>query len=413
MLETEEKKKSQPVPPEEKSVPFDVPTEPSKADHAGEDEIDLGELIQQVWMRRRTVLYTTLITFLLGIFVAAFSPEEYKSSIVLLPQSDSPSGNVNLGFLRQFGGLAGLGVGASASGTISTTLYPDITQSTPFLLHMTEEEFYFSTLDTTVSLGQYFGEIEKPGVLDYAKRYTLGLPGQLISLPANLISSFKNKPRRVLMDTAAQVNPQAKDTAGVHLGSQPITITGKQLSVISELKSRITTNIEENGTVKVEVEMPDPMVAATATEMAVKFLTNYVLEFRTEKAQQDLAFVEKQYNEKKERYNAAQQRLARFQDRNTNIFTQSAQIELERLNTENNLAFNLYQSLAQQLEQAKIKVQEETPIFKVLEPIQVPLDISKPNRGMIITLSLFAGIFLGLGIIFLQILYTNFKSKTS
>ncbi len=413
MLETEEKKKSQPTPPQEKEVSPGVPPESSKAAYAGEDEIDLGELMQQVWARRKTLLYTILVTFLLGIFVAAFSPEEYRSSIVLLPQTDSPSGGINMGILRQFGGLAGLGVGTSASGTISTSLYPDITQSTPFLLHMTEEEFYFSTLDTTVSLAQYFSEIEQPGVLGYAKKYTLGLPGQLISLPANLISSFKNKPRRVLIDNQAQSNNPATDTAEVSLGHQPITITGTQLSVINELKSRITTSIEENGTVKVEVEMPDPMVAATATEMAVKFLTNYVLEFRTEKAQQDLAFVEKQYNEKKDRYNAAQQQLARFQDRNTNIFTQSAQIELERLNTENNLAFNLYQSLAQQLEQAKIKVQEETPIFKVLEPIQVPLSISKPNRALIITLSLFAGIFLGLGIIFLQILYTNFKSKTS
>jgi len=38
------------------------------------------------------------------------------------------------------------------------------------------------------------------------------------------------------------------------------------------------------------------------------------------------------------------------------------------------LAFNVYNSLAQQVEQAKLKVQEQTPVVSVLQPVQVPVD---------------------------------------
>ncbi len=373
-------------------------------------EIDLADLFRQVWARRKTILITTVITFLLGIFVAVFSAEEYEASIVLMPQTSSSSNNMASGLLRQFGGLAGLGgMNANASGTLSPDLYPEITQSTPFYLQMINEDVYFSTLDTTVTFTEYFTEMQGASVLDYVKTYTIGLPKLIFNTPANLINSFKNKEKSkvVLPDTTAIDSISAKSD------QVPIVLTGQQLSVINRLKSRITTTIETTGMVEVSVEMPDPMAAAYTTEMAVKYLTQYIQEYRTEKSQQDLAFVEKQYKDKQEKYNIAQQRLARFQDQNMNIVTERARIEQARLQTEYTLTSSLYQGLAQQLEQAKIKVQEETPVFKVLEPIQVPLSTSKPNRELIIALSLFAGLFIGSFIAFIQIIYLNIKNKMS
>ncbi len=412
-METKEQEiKNKPQPSEEKDT---VHHEKAGLAASNEqvEEIDLADLAKQIWQKRKVMIYTTIIAFLLGIFVAVFSPEEYEASVVLMPQAIGSGSGVNAGLLRQFGGLAGINLDhTSASGTLSPTLYPEITNSTPFFLYIMKEEVYFSTLDTTLAIESYFSELQKPGVLDYTKKYTIGLPKVIIGLPAVIINSLKDKPKtNPAATTANKSDAVAADSLAGASGDHPIQVTGREMKVIRNLESRIETSIESNGTVKVSVEMPDPLVAAKTTELAVNYLTNYIREYRTEKAQQDLAFIEKQYNEKKEKYNIAQQRLARFQDRNTNIFTESARIELERLKTENNLAFSLYQGLAQQLEQAKIKVQEETPAFKVLEPIQVPLGNSKPNKELIITLSLFIGAFIGFAIVFFQILYLNLKSK--
>ena len=378
---------------------------------ANEDEIDLADLARQLWARRKVVWITMLVAFVLGLFIAIVSPEEYEASVVLMPQSSEAGGSINSGLLRQFGGLAGLSLGGGGNGTLTPTLYPDITQSTPFFLDVIEKDMYFSILDTTVTLRQYFGEMDRPGVLDYLKTYTIGLPRLIINLPVRLINAFDDQPAPI------QPAPVVQDTlaeAGTVLKSnpdEPIILTGEQRAVIGKLMGRITTTIEDNNTVKITAEMPDPLVAAEATEMAAEYLTNYILEYRTEKVQQDLEFVQKQFNEKQTRYNAIQRRLARFRDRNMNIISETARIEQEQLESENQLAFGLYQSLAQQLEQAKIKVQEETPVFKVLEPIQVPMSKSKPNRELIIILSIFVGAFLGLGIIFLQILYKNARQN--
>ena len=379
-----------------------------------EDEIDLAELARQLWARRRVVWITMAVVFLIGLLVALMSPEEYEASVVLMPQSSDASGGIGSGLLRQFGGLASLGLGGaggSTGGTLSPTLYPEITQSTPFFLNVMDKDLYFATLDTTVTFARYFGEMEKPGALDHLKTYTIGLPRLLINLPIRFINLFRDSPTAPVLVQPPSADSTASDS--VVRRRVPLRLTGRQRSVMSKLKGRISTAIEENGTVKIAARMPDPMVAAEATEMATDYLTNYILEYRTEKAQQDLRFIQAQYEDKKARYNAIQRRLARFRDRNMNIISETALIEQEQLEAENQLALGLYESLAQQLEQAKIKVQEETPVFKVLEPIQVPLSPSSPNRELILFLSLFVGLFLGLGIVFLLVLYGNVKQSLS
>ena len=160
---------------------------------------------------------------------------------------------------------------------------------------------------------------------------------------------------------------------------QPLRLTAQQRGIISKIKGRITTTIEENNTVKITAEMPDPLVATRATEIATGLpdAVHSGVPHRQSPAGPDLCAAA--VRREKERYGDIQRRLARFRDQNMNIISETARIRQEQLESENELAFSLYQGLAQQLEQAKIKVQEETPVFKVLEPIQVPLSPVVPT----------------------------------
>nr|WKN40050.1 Wzz/FepE/Etk N-terminal domain-containing protein [Tunicatimonas sp. TK19036] len=391
----------------------------TKSSQAEEEEIDLLDLLRQIWGRRRTVWITAIIALVLGLFIALVSPEEYSSNIVLMPQSSSGSSSGSSSFLKQLGGFTGVSFGGT-SGTLDKSLYPDITKSTSFYLAIMNEEMYFPTLDTTMSLYHYFTEIDTPPLTEHVKRYTIGLPRLLLQLPLGLLnildkpnklasSSVGNTPAAPTItetDTAAQPPLNRADTL-----YRPIMLTNKQLAVMAKLKDRIETSIEDNGMVKVSAKMPDPYIAAETTELAINYLTQYITDYRVEKVQEDLMFIEKQYEEKQDRYNIAQQKLASIRDQNANIVTERARIELNRAETEYNLAFSLYQSVAQQLEQARIKVQEETPIFKVLEPIQIPLRKSEPNQELILILSLFAGFAIGIAVVIFQIIYSNVKSS--
>jgi capsule polysaccharide export protein KpsE/RkpR len=398
---------------EESTAADSASQQPSRA-AVQDDEIDLVALARQFWDERKIVLITVPIFFLLGLFVAVVSPEEYTAEITLMPQSGgSGSSSINSGLLQQFG-LGSLGGGsASSGGNLSVSLYPDITHSTPFMSQLVKEEFYFATLDTTVTLLTYFSEIKPEPFTQTLKQYTLGVPKMLINLPLSIANSFKSE-----KPGAAQRPPTLEDTTEEVVETEvadfsPVVISSQEYRVMTELKDRIITSIEANGTLKVSAKMPDPVVAAKVTEMAVVFLTEYVKDYKVEKAREDLAFIEQQFEEKEKRYNQAQNRLARLRDRNMNIVSESARIELERAQTEFNLAFSLYQSIAQQLEQAKIKLQEEMPLFKVLEPVQVPLGKSEPNQELIVILFTFGGLFLGIGIIFFKVIYQQIKQNFS
>lgn len=414
MLETQEKYYQEKEAKKEKSSNGATAHRESQV---ADDEIDLALLFKEIWRRKKLLLYTVLGALLIGIFIAIVSPEEYKSNVVLMPQSDASAGRGSSNILRQIGGFAGISLGGSSTG-LNINLYPDITKSTPFNLSVMEEEQYFPSLDTTMSLYYYFTEINEPPLTENLKKYTIGLPNMLLELPMAVVNLFKEdtKPAPINRQKGTTVLDSGDTTQKVLENKlvqeyDPITLTSRQMRVMAELKRRITTTIEENGTVTVSAVMPDPLVSAKTTELAVAYLTRYITEYRTEKVQQDLDFIEKQYKEKEQRYNEAQQRLARLRDRNLNIATESARIALEQAQTDYDLSYTLYQSIAQQLEQARIKVQEETPVFKVLEPIQIPLSKSEPNRELIITLALFAGVAVGLGIIVAQVIFSNIKSK--
>ena len=51
---------------------------------------------------------------------------------------------------------------------------------------------------------------------------------------------------------------------------------------------------------------------------------------------------------------------------------------------------------------AAVKIQRETPVFKVLEPAQVALEKSEPKRSLITIGFLFFGVFISLVIVFFR-----------
>ena len=84
---------------------------------------------------------------------------------------------------------------------------------------------------------------------------------------------------------------------------------------------------------------------------------------------------------------------------------------MERLQGEYSIALNVYNELAKQLEQAKIKVKEETPVFSVLEPAVVPNEKAKPKKAMIIAIWLFLGGIVGVGVVFGRVFLKEIKIR--
>ena len=146
----------------------------------------------------------------------------------------------------------------------------------------------------------------------------------------------------------------------------------------------------------VSVEMPDPLAAAQVTNKVVALLTKKVTTYKSDKAKNNLEFIKSSFSDAKIEFEATQEKLASATDRNRNVSSATAQIDLQRLQNEYSLAFEVYKGLASQVEQGKIKLKEETPVFTVLEPVRVPVDKSKPKKMQMLSISTFIGLMLSL-----------------
>lgn len=356
-----------------------------------DDEIDLVEVALKIWAERRFILKVVLIFFVIGLVIAFGSKKEYKSEVTMIAE-DNSGGSRMSGLMAQFGGLAGLNMGSMQNGdVISPELYPSIVQSTAFMLNVLEHEVYFEEHDSTYNLYYYFTEVDKTSFVGNLKGYTIGLPGKIIGL-------FRKNEEQEAFTMSKAYNQEGL-----------IKLTKKQADVIDNLKNRISVSLDEKtGIISVGVELPDAYAAADLANTIVQDLTTYLIDYRTQKALTDLQFIEQQYATAEEKFENAQEKLASFRDRNINVISARANTKEERLQAEYNLAFNVYNGLAQQLEQAKIEVQEKTPVFKMVNEAKVALERSKPRRGLLLLIMLFIGSIIGLGLIILK---TALKGK--
>ena len=85
--------------------------------------------------------------------------------------------------------------------------------------------------------------------------------------------------------------------------------------------------------------------------------------------------------------------------------------EQERLKNEMTLTFNVYNTLAQKLEQDKLRVQEQTPVYTIIQPATVPLKAASPKKPLILIGFVFLAIFGGVGYLFIKDLF-NPKEET-
>ena len=70
---------------------------------------------------------------------------------------------------------------------------------------------------------------------------------------------------------------------------------------------------------------------------------------------------------------------------------QSADLQRERIESEYKISSTFYNSLLQKYEEAKLKMQQETPVIKVLEPPVVANLKSEPKKSIILMGSMFFG----------------------
>lgn len=162
---------------------------------------------------------------------------------------------------------------------------------------------------------------------------------------------------------------------------------------IEILKKMITASVDKKTSMtSVAVTLQNPRVAAVVADSVVKKLQECIIDYRTFKAKEDCLYLEKLFKERQQEYYAAQKKYADYMDSHDNIILQSVRAEQERLQNDMSLAYQVYSQVASQLQVARAKVQEEKPVFAVVEPAVVPLNPSGTSKKIYILAFIFLSV---------------------
>lgn len=351
-------------------------------------EFDLVYLTKLIWNNRKSVFIIIGVFTILGLFIALFSNKQYTSSTTMVPQITNPSSK--LGGLSSLATLAGFNLDMNTSGyNISPILYPKIVSSTSFQLEIMNSKYSFNELEKDVSLYEYYIDHYKPGLFEIIKKYTIDLPGLILSE----ISGEEN------------VDISEKDS-GI------IKLTKEQNDIRKIIDDQLSLEVnDKEGFLTLRSSFHQKSLSAQVAEKAQKMLQEYITNIKIEKARAEYSFINERFKEKREEFATAQINLATFRDANKNISSAIVRTEEERLENEYQLAFEVYSELAKQLEQARIKIKEDTPVFSVIEEVVVPIEKSKPKRTLILVILFFFGIIAGIGWVFGKTFTDSFKEK--
>ena len=347
-----------------------------------EQEIDIMELIRKMWLNKALILKFTAVFIVVGGFVALFSPKVYTASCDVVPQTSSGSTSSGMSSLAA---LAGINLNQSMDvKALSPLVYENILKSTTFRKELMQTPIEFEKAGKAVSFYEYYTskEYNKPGLIGYIKKYTIGLPFVILK-------AIRGEQELPQMSAAGDAVQQIE------------SLTEEEYKVSQILSQAVTITLtEKKGYVTITANMPEAIAAAQLAQATLTLLQKYITEFKIDKVQSNLDFVQSRYDEAKKNFEDIQFRRAKYRDSNQNLVKHSARVEQEKLDAEYTLAMTLYSELAKQLEQAKISVKETAPILTVMNPVTIPYKRSKPQRATILMAFIFLGVAAGAGVVF-------------
>ena len=309
------------------------------------DEIDLIFFLKKIYKKRKFIGISTFLFIIIGIVVALTKPEIYSSATTFIPQNQETKSSGISGVAS----LVGINLGGGFNSTeIPPSMYPEIKNSAKF-----KRKLLNSIIDSKSN----------------------------ITLEKFIINYYDISETKEINDNLMFVSKSEE----------------KIFEIISNM---IIVSVNENdGFISISSEMPNAEYSAVIVRNAKNILQDIIIENRIESARQTLNFSLKQLSEKKAEFDEIQTKLAYFKDSNLNIVNSVITNEQDKLEAEFEIINAVVTELSKQVEQAKLQVNKETPVFSTLNEPTIPNIRSSPKRKQIVLIYGFIGLLISIGYI--------------
>ena len=292
------------------------------------DEIDLIDLLKKLYKSRKLIIYITIIFSIIGIAFALLLPVKYNSTTVFITQNQE-TGSSSLSGVAS---LVGINLGSSNSfgGEIPSTMYPQIIQSVKFkrlLLNKVIDDKNNLTLENYIVKYYSIKEIEEKNISDL----------------------------------------------GMTLNEE------KYFNILTEILN-VSVN-QKDGFISIGCEMPNAEYSAKVAKFSRELLQNIIIENKIETARQNLIFSEGQLIEKKKEFDDIYSKLAFFSDSNLNSVNSFVLNEKNKLESEFQIISAVVEEISKQVEQAKLQLKKDTPVFSTIQEAVIPIKKIKPKKN--------------------------------
>lgn len=324
-----------------------------------ESSIDFGKIFKDL-LKHKTLYYKVLpVAFILAAIYALSLPNYYSCQVKLAPELGA--GAKTGGSLASLASSFGVNLGGAQQGAdaINPTLYPDLMNSVDFKTSLFEVVVKRKDDQKTFT---YYDYMENEQKLPWWSAAMRGLFGKKESESKTI---------------------------------NPFELTKDQTAIVKAINKNVSCDVDKKTfVITINVTDQDPLICATLADSVKTRLQKFITDYRTSKARVDLEYNQKLYGEARAKYEQARDAYARFSDSHRDVSSQSAQTKLADLQNEMNLQQQIYQQVVAQLQQAEMKVQQETPAFTTLQSATVPVLKAGPKRAQMCLIFLFLA-FLG------------------
>ena len=305
-----------------------------------DDEIDLIQIAKTIWKGKWIVVLFSSFFVFIGIIASLISPVIYTSSSTFILSSSNENSASSLGGVAS---LVGINLNASENNIrIPATMYPKVVESVEFKRQLLNE---YVDEDKTVKLKSFlvdYHNLESENIITNNKFF---------------VSKTEHNLFKILQDIIL-ISVNAKDRF--------ITISAN---------------------------MPTSEYAANTCISARKILQTIVINTKIKRAKENLNFTQEQLSLKKIEFDEIQNKIAYFEDSNLNIINSKYKNELSKLKAEFQIVNSVYTELSKQLEQSKLQVNQDTPVFSIVKEASMPVLRSSPKRALMVLIFGLLGLF--------------------
>ncbi len=316
-----------------------------------DDEIDLRVLFTVLYNARFSIFKITTIFVLVAIIYSLLATPLYKSTITMYPNNENNSGE-----LSQLQGMASA-FGFNIGGSESSFHIPDIINSRLLKSKLIYNKWENNKFDSSIDLIHYWG-------INGDNRLTLN-PITIIKR----IFTHENKKQSLSWEEAA----------------------------LEKISDRISVKEDKNGLIVVNVLMEEAALAAQLSNYIYDLVINISKENYAQSAKLNTEFIGERQGEVSISLKEAENNLKIFRTQNRQVSdSPQLQLELERLLREVEIQTQVFITLQQQFELAKIKEVKEMPSVVVLDKGFPSSEKDKPRRKLIVIFSMGFGLFISL-----------------